>query len=315
MVTLLDVAKRANVSKMTVSRVINHPEQVSEELQELVFDSMKALNYKPNAAARALANNRSNVIKVYILENVNTVEPYYMNLIMGIARELEKHQYALQLVTQKIKDNVACDGVIITGMRDDDYQWVSNMKVPVVIFGENKYGYDSVDCNNKLGTELSTKYAIDCGYENIVFIGMDIDEPFEIARESGYEKIMKQSGLPSKIYRFKNQSRYSSAFIRENFETIQKSTCFVCSTDRLALGVVREIVTKGGDIPVDFGVIGFDGVFLDQMTSPQLTTVKQATIEMGMACAKMLLKKIEQGGKDQGSNLFDPKLIIRESTK
>lgn len=315
MVTLSDVAKKANVSKMTVSRVINRPEQVSEELRELVFDSMRELNYKPNAAARALANNRSNIIKVYILEKVDTVEPYYINLIMGIAHELENYQYALQLVTQKKYDNGACDGFIITGMRDEDYEWISNLKVPAVIFGENKYGYDCVDCNNKLGTELSTKYAIDCGYENIMFIGMDVDEMFEIEREKGYKKIMEQNDLTPKIYRFANHSRYSAAFTRENFETIQKNTCFVCSTDRLALGVVREIVTKGGSVPEDYGVIGFDGFFLDQTSSPQLTTVKQSTIEMGMACAKMLMKKIEQGDKAQGSNLFDPKLIIRESTK
>lgn len=315
MVTLTDVAKRANVSKMTVSRAINHPERVSEEVRKLVFDSMRELNYKPNAAARALANNRSNVIKVFILENIDTVEPYYMNLIMGIARELEKHQYALQLVTQKIVDNSACDGLIITGMRDEDYEWISNLGLPFVIFGENKYGYDSIDCNNKLGTELSTQYAIDRGYENIEFIGMDVDEPFETSRENGYEKIMKQNGLTPKINRFENKSRYSSAFIRENFGTIPKNSCFVCSTDRLALGVVREIMTMGGNVPEDFGVIGFDGVFLDQMTSPQLTTVKQSTIEMGMACARMLLNKIEQDGKCQASNFFDPTLIIRESTK
>ena len=64
MVTLTDVAKRANVSKMTVSRVINHPEQVTDELKELVFRAMKELNYKPNVAAKALAHNRTQVIKL-----------------------------------------------------------------------------------------------------------------------------------------------------------------------------------------------------------------------------------------------------------
>jgi len=63
MATLNDVAKKANVSKMTVSRVINHPEQVTDELKTLVIQAMKELNYRPNTAARALVNNRTLVIK------------------------------------------------------------------------------------------------------------------------------------------------------------------------------------------------------------------------------------------------------------
>ncbi|MGL4391233.1 MAG: LacI family DNA-binding transcriptional regulator, partial [Carnobacterium maltaromaticum] len=85
MATLNDVAKKANVSKMTVSRVINHPEQVTDELKELVFKAMKELDYRPNVAAKALANNRTQIIKFFILEEMDTTEPYYMNLLTGIA--------------------------------------------------------------------------------------------------------------------------------------------------------------------------------------------------------------------------------------
>lgn len=89
MATLADVAKRANVSKMTVSRVINHPDQVSDELKMLVYSAMEALEYVPNYAARALVQNRTQVIKFLILEEIDTVEPYYMNLLTGISRELD----------------------------------------------------------------------------------------------------------------------------------------------------------------------------------------------------------------------------------
>ena len=68
MVTLADVARRANVSKMTVSRVINHPEQVTDELKKLVFAAMHELDYRPNVAAKALAKNRTQIVKFFILE-------------------------------------------------------------------------------------------------------------------------------------------------------------------------------------------------------------------------------------------------------
>lgn len=99
MPTLADVAKRANVSKMTVSRVINHPEQVTDELKELVFSAMAELDYRPNIAAKALVTNRSQIIKLFILEEIDTTEPYYMNLLMGIAKRIGKAHYSLQLVT------------------------------------------------------------------------------------------------------------------------------------------------------------------------------------------------------------------------
>ena len=70
---------------MTVSRVINHPEQVTDELKELVYEAMRELDYRPNAAAKALANNRTQIIKLLILEEMDTTEPYYMFLLTGIA--------------------------------------------------------------------------------------------------------------------------------------------------------------------------------------------------------------------------------------
>lgn len=314
MVTLTDVAKKANVSKMTVSRVINHPEQVTDELKELVFQAMKDLDYKPNVAAKALANNRTQVIKLFILEEMDTTEPYYMNLLMGISKELDKHQYSLQLVTENSFDVGLSDGYIITGMRDLDYEWIGRIEKPVILFGENRYGYDFVDTDNKKGTTLATEHAIAMGYERIVFVGIDVKETFEFSREAGYINTMQKHQRVPEIVRFENRSRYAAAFIEETFRNYDKKTAFVCSSDRLALGIERGLLNNKAQIPQDYGVIGFDGVFLDQIAYPRLTTVKQSVIEMGRACGKMLLNKIDQKGAPQGNQFFEPELIIREST-
>ncbi|MGX7014365.1 LacI family DNA-binding transcriptional regulator [Vagococcus silagei] len=315
MPTLSDVAKKANVSKMTVSRVINHPEKVTDELKELVFKAMKDLNYKPNVAAKALANNRTQVIKFFILEEIDTTEPYYMNLLMGISKELDQHQYSLQLVTENSFDVGQSDGYIITGMREEDYEWIDRLEKPFVLFGENRYGYDFVDTDNSLGTELATEHALAMGYEQIVFIGIDVKEPFEYSREAGYINTMQKEQRVPEIYRFKNRSRYSYEYIVRELHNFKKRTAFICSSDRLAIGVQRGIHELEGKIPTEYGVVGFDGVFLDQIAYPRLTTVKQHVIEMGRACARMLLNKIKQQGAPQGNQLFEPELVIRESTK
>lgn len=315
MTTLSDVAKKANVSKMTVSRVINHPEQVTDELKELVFTAMKELNYRPNVAAKALANNRTQIIKLFILEKMDTTEPYYMNLLMGIAQELDKYQYSLQLVTKNAFDIGVCDGYIITGVRRSDFEWIQKLEAPFVLFGENSHGFDYVDTDNQLGTSLATEHAIQRGYDRVVFIGIDVDESFEYSREAGYVNVMQKYNKIPEIIRFENRSRASAFFIQENWQTLTKNTAFICSSDRLAIGIEREIINQGGLLPQDYGVIGFDGVFLDQIASPQLTTIKQSIVEMGEACAKMLLRKIDQQNAKQGFKIFEPQLIVRGSTK
>lgn len=160
MITLNDVAKKANVSKMTVSRVINHPDQVRPELRELILDVMAQLNYQPNAAARALVGRRTRVIKLTIFEDMDTTEPYYMMLLAGISNELNQHQYALQIATRNSFQNGECDGYILTGIRQTDYAWVSRLTQPVVFFGSNRQGYDYVDTDNYQAVQESTKYAL-----------------------------------------------------------------------------------------------------------------------------------------------------------
>ncbi|MHC5215505.1 LacI family DNA-binding transcriptional regulator [Enterococcus sp. LJL128] len=315
MTTLSDVAKLANVSKMTVSRVINHPEKVTEELKELVYEAMKELDYHPNIAAKALVKNRSQIIKLFILEEIDTTEPYYMNLLMGIARAVGKAHYSLQLVTKDGFDTGTCDGYIITGFRAHDFDWIKSLDKPVVLFGENSQGIDFVDSDNHYGTEMTTNYAIACGYDEIIYIGIDVNESFEQSREQGYLQAMEASGKTGRIERFNNRSTLSQLFIEAYWETLSPNTCFICSSDRLAIGIERGISNSGGKIPEEYGIIGFDGVFLDQVSSPKLTTAKQPIVKMGEVCGEMLVKKIEENGGSQGYRRFLPELIVRDSTK
>ncbi|KAA6474005.1 LacI family DNA-binding transcriptional regulator [Bacillus swezeyi] len=315
MATLSDVAKKANVSKMTVSRVINHPETVTDELKKLVHSAMKELNYIPNYAARALVQNRTQVVKLLILEEMDTTEPYYMNLLTGISRELDRHHYALQLVTRKSLNIGQCDGIIVTGLRRADFEGVIKaFEKPVVVFGQNEIGYDFIDVNNEKGTYMATRHVIGLGVRDVVFFGIDLDEPFELAREKGYIKAMKGSLGKVNIFRMANSSKKSECRAREVLETMEYPAAVVCASDRIALGVIRAVQSLGKNIPEDVAVTGYDGVFLDRISSPRLTTIRQPVVEMGEACARTLLKKINEDGASQGDQFFEPELIVREST-
>lgn len=315
MPTLKDVAKKANVSKMTVSRVINHPEQVTEELQELVYQAMKEVNYRPNVAAKALVNKRTQIIKLLILEEMDYVEPYYMYLLTGIADELDKHSYGLQLLTQPNTQIGDCDGYIVCGMREKIYEHIDRLEKPVVLFGENTHGYDFVDSDNVGSIKKATEYGIFLGYKTIVFVNMNVEEPFALSREEGYKETMSKYDKETYIYHLENRSRHAAAFMKEVGKKFPPNTLFICASDRLALGIMREIKEQGKKLPEEYGVIGHDGVFLDQIAYPYLTTLKQSVAEMGAACAQMVLKKIDQKGKAQGEQLFETELKVGGTTR
>lgn len=316
MTTLSDVAKEANVSKMTVSRVINHPEQVTPELRAMVEKAMESLNYHPNSIAQALVNNRSNMVKFVTLEDIDTTESYYMNLLFGFARGLNSKQYAMQLVTDPDQiEKGRADGYLITGARNKNYDMFDKLDKPFVLFGENHRGYDFVDSDNQMAEKMATQYALDRLYKHIIFIGIDIKEPFEYSREAGYINTLQQHQLIPQIYRVANHSHIAEKLVHEHFKEFKKDTCFICASDRIAIGVVRALQSEDARIPEDFGVIGFDGVFLDQVSNPKLTTIKQPIFEMGEMLAKMLLQKIAQSGSPQGEIMFKPKLVRRQTTR
>lgn len=315
MTTLSDVAKRANVSKMTVSRVINRPEQVTNELKDLVYQAMEDLNYKPNRLARALAEKRTQIIKLYILEEMENVEPYYMNLLTGIANELDKYSYALQLLTRESTHIGESDGYIICGMRESDYENIDQIKQPIVLFGENVHNYDFVDSDNTLSIEKAYEHGVATGYTSIVFIQLKVNEPFANSREKGYFNAANKHQLPTQVIRLRNSSKEASAFIKEHVKEHPANTLFICATDRLALGISRGVIELGEQVPDRYGVTGHDGVFLDQIASPRLTTLKQPNKEMGAACARMVIQKIKDQGKRQGSQLYEAELIKGGTTR
>ncbi|MCT3305173.1 LacI family DNA-binding transcriptional regulator [Lactiplantibacillus pentosus] len=318
MITLNDVAKKANVSKMTVSRVINHPDQVRPELRELILDVMAQLNYQPNAAARALVGRRTRVIKLTIFEDMDTTEPYYMMLLAGISNELNQHQYALQIATRNSFQNGECDGYILTGIRQTDYAWVSRLTQPVVFFGSNRQGYDYVDTDNYQAVQESTKYAVETGYTHLVFIGIAVAEPFELDRERGFREYVTTHRISAQIIRLENHSHTATAYVKAHWRNFPRNTAFVCASDRLAIGVEIAIISEGGQVPTEYGVIGFDGVLLNQIATKRLTTMQQPLEAMGRAAARLLLANINHGDtprRDQEKVIINSRLSVAESTR
>ncbi|MFT4185931.1 MAG: LacI family DNA-binding transcriptional regulator [Micrococcaceae bacterium] len=313
MTNLNDVARHAHVSKMTVSRVINHPELVSDEVRVLVERSIKELNYIPNKAGIALATRQKFVIQFMILEDVEVAEPNYAILLLYLADVLQANGFSLEIVYQ-ISDTSKVDAIIVSGWRESDLEMLSKMDIPVILYGE---GHDDValpyvDSDNRNGTYQATEHLIKTGYEKIIYIGIEIKLPFTKSRELGYCDAVVANKLPAIIYTADNHSHAAEAVVDNLLPKLEKDTAFVCSSDRIALGVMRA-VAKEFKIPEEIGLIGFDGVFIDRITSPQLSTIRQPFPEIAEELANNTLNAIKR--KNTENKLIVPELIIRNSCR
>ncbi len=241
-----------------------------------------------------------------------------MMLLAGISNELNQHQYALQIATRNSFQNGECDGYILTGIRQTDYAWVSRLTQPVVFFGSNRQGYDYVDTDNYQAVQESTKYAVETGYTHLVFIGIAVAEPFELDRERGFREYVTTHRISAQIIRLENHSHTATAYVKAHWRNFPRNTAFVCASDRLAIGVEIAIISEGGQVPTEYGVIGFDGVLLNQIATKRLTTMQQLLEAMGRAAARLLLANINHGDtprRDQEKVIINSRLSVAESTR
>ena len=310
MVSISDVAHEAHVSKMTVSRVINYPEQVSPEIRKDVQRVISQLGYVQNRAGRALANNRHYNIAFILLDNVNEIEPYYAHLLMHLTDALREEGYTLEMRHDRNFDLTNVDGFLICGARHSDFTVLNNLPIPVVIYGTES-GITSVDIDNQAGTLLATKLLISQHYQRLLFLGMDIDEPFATNREMGYRQAMREADREVEIYRLPNNEHIVQRFLQN--DDLSANTGIIAATDRLGLGALRASRQQGLQVPDDIGIVGFDGIYIHQLAEQPLTTVQQPLKEIAGHMVQLLLAELS--GKTVESVYVVPKLIHGETTK
>lgn len=312
MASIKDVARHANVSIMTVSRVINHPHLVREDLQALVKASMSELDYTPNRAARALVSKHTGIIQVVIHEKLNKTDPYALTLLNGISIGLSQRHYSL-LILPEYNSNIACDGVIITGMTKKEAPIYTTIQKPVVSFGHNNFSIPFVDIDNFTGQQVITQLCLEKGAARIAYFGIQTASPYAKEREFGFNSATKSRKVIVSKHKMLNSHEKSYEKALEILPVFQPDA-IVCASDMLALGVIHACQQLNFEIPKDVMITGFDGVFIDEVTRPKLTTVKQPLFEMGQSLASKLIDLID-GKSVELETFFEPTVLKNETTK
>lgn len=313
MATIKDIAERAGVSTATVSNVIKGKRnKVSKETIEKIEKIITELNYVPSMGARILSEKRSKIIGVICtfmnVKDNSLKDPFTAELLGVIENEIRKNGYYMMLYAsnkpEEIKNLVSTwsvDGLIFAGINEKTYNNLRKIsKKPVVVI-DGYYKNDdfyNVGTNDEEGGYIITKYLIDKGHKNIIFVDETNKKGNPIKtvdgeRLKGFKRALKEIGIK---YTTNNHVYIDPLNKEKSFDEIKNknSTAVVCSSDNIAFEVIKGLRKRNVCVPEDISVTGFDDVYLSSLSSPALTTINQNINEKGEKAVRMLINIIEE---------------------
>ncbi|WP_169797589.1 catabolite control protein A [Neobacillus fumarioli] len=330
-ITIYDVAREANVSMATVSRVVNGNPNVKPVTRKKVLEVIERLGYRPNAVARGLASKKTTTVGVIIpdisnifyaelargIEDIATMYKY--NIILSNSdQNKDKELHLLNTMLGKQVDGIVFMSDNITSEHVEEFE---KSPVPIVLAGsiEKSEKIPSVNINYEQAAYDSIKEFIDRGHKSIAFVvGPQYEYDISSKKLAGYKRALSDANIPfNEELIIEGDYTYDSGL--EAFEKILdlsvKPTAIFVDSDEMALGVVHGAEDKGYKIPEDFEVITSDNTRLSLMVRPQLTTIVQPLYDIG-AVAMRLLTKLMNKEKVSGHIVVLPHRIEhRKSTR
>jgi len=329
--TIFDVARRADVSVATVSRVINHPGKVTEKTRQKVNTAMEACGYVYNALAMGLSTKRSRTIGIVIPNIINPIfsestrgiqdyasEKGYHVILVNTDYLYEKEKRLVNLLREKQVEGLVLTtnkpgGEVVHGLIKDEFPFVliySHPKHPGVAF---------VGVDNIQGGFRATELLISLKHRRIGMIALDFslsDRSYQ--RWLGYRRSLKKNGLP-----------YDPGLVVQTeyaFEKGEKAvellmglphppTAIFCSNDILALGAMKGFKEIGKRIPEEISIVGFDDIAFSKFVAPPLTSIHQPAYEMGWKATEILFELLSKIPVQASRHriLLDTELAVRQS--
>jgi DNA-binding LacI/PurR family transcriptional regulator len=319
-VTIATVARHANVSRQTVSNVLNAPDLVRAETRARVLAAIEELGYRTNFAARQMRTGRSKLIAVRIDPVRDGVEPSVLDRFLhGLTEASESAGYRIMLYTatddrseistyEDLLASYALDAFVLTHTHHGDARtaWLAQAGVPFTTFGRPWGGVDKhpwVDVDGAAGAAAATRHLLAQGHRRIGFLGWPKGSGVGDDRQHGWTTAMKAAGCDvARLDRHTVDGIAEGEKVAlELMRTSKPPTALVCASDQLALGARRA-----ADIPI----IGFDDSPMAQAAG--LSSVRQPLGEAAAECVQLLTALLDKGpGPTPRHILLEPNLIIR----
>ncbi len=330
--TIEQIANLANISRSTVSRVLNEHPSVRPDVRERVLRVISEHGYAPRAAARSLASRRTGVIGLLIPRSAAFIfaDPFFALTIQGITEACAKEGYFLMLsaVTMEAEQgfyrNVLrsghFDGVIMLSSDLDDpiLPLLVRDKMPLVLIGNHPHFQDlhSVDADNRSGALQATKHLISLGHRRIATITGSRRMAAALDRQDGYERALTEAGLGVDARLlvegdFTQQGGYRAML--QLLELPDPPTGVFVAGDTMAHGVLRALHERGYSVPDDIAIVSFDDLPAAAFANPPLTSVCQPITAMAGTAVKMLINQLGADGRSVSRACLPTELVIRDS--
>lgn len=333
-VTIHDVARLAGVSHTTVSWVIHDDKRISPATKEKVQKAIAELNYHPNQVARSLVRGKSNTIAILASFYSSAFE---IEIMKGIEQgfDLSMSQYGiLQYATRDdpVKKNDIleqivygrkADAVICLNLQVDDKMIAAFLQnnVPVILVENTKPQVCSVKSDSFTGGYQATRHLLERGRTRIGIVSGTFEDSEDSSsardRYAGYVKALEEAGLvpspgsfiPIRDYYFEEGQEAVKHIIGNNLDGI-----FCAAGDMVAMGILDGAKKQGLKLPEAFSLVGYDNLIISSLIQPSLTTVSQPLQAMGRQALFMCMEALQQGKYEPVHTVYQPELVIRESS-
>jgi len=331
-ITIKEVAKEADVSPSTVSRVISNSPQISDKTKEKVREAISKLKYKPNAIARSLANSKSRIIGVVLPNEAQDLitNSFFIQAMKGMSEYAQKKRYYItyafsedekseyDYINNFITSNLV-DGVCLLRARSEDksIKYLQQMEFPFVVIGrpEEADGMLWVDNDNFQATYNLVNELVKKGHTNIGFIGAKQEWNVTKDRLYGFKVACEINGIQVKekniimMHDFNEDNGVEGAIkLLEN----TSPTAIIVEDDILAFGVLKVLREKR---ITNISVVGFNNSPISEFQNPTLSSVDINAHELGYYASKILIDYLENNPKAVNHYIVESKIIYRESFK
>ena len=329
--TIRDVARAANVSVATVSRILNDKPDVSGETRQKVLEVMNELGYARSLQWKQITSGKTRVVTLHYPYKLAISNQVSLHFITGVTTACEERGYSLHLVTQSLDENNLLDlyrtnqsdGLILMEIRLDDWRvnLLRRQNLPFVMIGrcENNDGVNYVDYDFQSAVTVAVDHLIELGHQNIAFMSV-ITDPEQnhygpsVRALEGYEKVCAQHNIPSLYCEAENGFEGVKLATLNLMRRHPEVTGIVTIFDTAIAGIYSAINSLGLSVPDDVSFVGLGDEQGTELTSPSLTVLHFPAYSMGYDAAKILIDELEKNTRTTRQILIEPKLVIRSST-
>ena len=320
--TMDDVASAAGVSRALVSLVMRNAPNVSDKRRKAVLKAADELGYRPNAAARSLAERRSNTLGVVVNDLHNT---FFADVVDGIRDGAQAQGYRLLLNTSWLTDTneqgaveafleYRVDAILVLGARaSEEVLFEASKQAPLVTIGDIIPRVDGVVNDDLRGGEMVVEYLSALGHRDILHI--DGGRGAGAAQRcEGFVLAMEDRGLEPRV----ESGEFTEQSGVEATERLIAGgvlpTAIFAGNDLQAVGVIDTLIGAGLRVPEDVSVVGYDNTYLARLRHISLTTINQPRFEMGRLATDVALDRLESGRRQAVRHVLTPELVVRDTT-